>query len=132
MAKSKTANSYFLYIGAAIVVIGLIAFAMNQESEPSIYDEFAQCLTEEGVTMYGAWWCPHCESQKKEFGNAFDFVNYVECSAPGSRSMSTECRDAGIEGYPTWEFGDGSRAAGSQTFEYLAQQSGCELPEEEV
>ncbi|PJA45222.1 hypothetical protein CO174_04305 [Candidatus Uhrbacteria bacterium CG_4_9_14_3_um_filter_50_9] len=129
MSKSKISNAYVLYGGAVIVAIGLIFFAANQDKAPSIYDEFAQCLTEQGVTMYGAWWCPHCTNQKEAFGDAFDSVNYVECSSPGSRSMNSTCQAAGIEGYPTWEFADGTRASGEQDLEFLSEQAGCELPE---
>ena len=71
---------------------------------------------------------PLTENQKKDFGDAFSFVNFVECSAPGSRSMNTTCQNAGIEGYPTWEFADGSRVSGEQRLETLAAQTGCELP----
>lgn len=129
MSKSKQ-SSYYLYGAAVLVVVGLIVFAANSsvgQSAPSPYDDFASCLTTAGVTMYGAWWCPHCESQKDLFGSAFDHVNYVECST-AARTMNQTCRDAGIEGYPTWEFSDGSRASGEQSLETLAQKSGCVLP----
>ena len=129
MSKSKQ-SSYYLYGAAAIVVVGLIVFAANQsaqQSAPSPYDAFAQCLTDAGVTMYGAWWCSHCENQKELFGSAFDNVQYVECSTP-ARTMNQTCQDAGIQGYPTWVFADGSRTAGEQSLETLAQTSGCELP----
>ncbi len=127
--KSKS-NSTFLYLAAAIVVVALIGFAVTKEKAPSIYDGFAQCLTEKGVTMYGAWWCPHCESQKADFGSAFDYIDNVECSAPGSKAMNAICRNEGIEGYPTWEFADGSREAGKLSFQELAEKTGCELPSE--
>ncbi|TAL50431.1 hypothetical protein EPN81_02770 [Patescibacteria group bacterium] len=131
MSTSKQ-STYYLYGTAALVVVGLVIFAVNNSIEqnvPSPYDEFAQCLTNSGVTMYGAWWCPHCENQKDLFGSAFDQVTYMECST-ASRTMNQTCRDAGIEGYPTWEFGDGSRASGEQTLESLAEASGCALPSE--
>lgn len=119
-----------MYGAAALVVVGLIVFAANnsvKENASSPYDDFASCLTTSGVTMYGAWWCPHCESQKDLFGSAFDNVNYVECST-AARTMNQTCQDAGIQGYPTWEFSDGSRASGEQSLETLAQESGCALP----
>lgn len=127
--KSKT-SSHYLYGAAVLLVIGLLVFAVNSstgERASSIYDEFAQCLTEAGVTEYGAWWCPHCQNQKELFGSSFEYVNYVECST-AARTMNATCQEAGIQGYPTWEFGDGSRVGGEQTLEYLAEKSGCELP----
>jgi hypothetical protein len=128
MSTSKQ-SSYYLYGAAALVVVGLLVFAANNsvgENAPSPYDTFAQCLTDAGVSMYGAWWCPHCGSQKELFGSAFDSVNYVECST-AARTMNQTCRDAGIEGYPTWAFGDGSRLSGEQSLETLAEKSGCAL-----
>lgn len=129
MLKSKQ-SSYYLYGAAILVVVGLVVFAVNNtvgDDDPSSYDEFAQCLTTAGVTMYGAWWCPHCENQRELFGSAFDSVDYVECST-AARTMNQTCQDAGIEGYPTWEFADGSRVSGEQTLETLADKSGCALP----
>ncbi len=128
MKNSKSA--YYLYGAAVLVVVGLIAFATTQEAAPSPYDSFAQCLTDDGVKMYGAWWCPHCQSQKKLFGSAFDRVSYVECST-ASKSMNQTCTDAGIEGYPTWVFSDASRLSGQQSLTALAEKTGCELPASE-
>jgi len=126
---AKSASSTYLFVLAGVVFAGVIALAVVKGNTPSVYDDFAQCLTEEGTTMYGAWWCPHCENQKDEFGSAFDYVTYVECSPNGSKSMSQECKDDGIEGYPTWNFSDGSRLTGEQSFETLSDQTGCELPD---
>ncbi len=133
MAKSKQSSTY-LYGAAALIAVGLIIFAatnVSSTSGPSIYDEFAQCVTESETTMYGAWWCPHCSDQKEAFGSSFDYINYIECSN-ATRGMTQECQDAGIEGYPTWEFPDGSRIAGFVPLNTIAEQSGCELPDEEL
>ena len=40
---------------------------------------FAECLTENGATMYGTATCPYCTKQKEMFGDAFASVNYVDC-----------------------------------------------------
>ncbi|HAU65777.1 TPA: hypothetical protein DCW61_00340 [Candidatus Uhrbacteria bacterium] len=126
-------SSYYLYGATVLVVLGLVVFAVNNskmEKTPSSYQEFAQCLTQNEVTMYGAWWCSHCQQQKKLFGSAFDEINYIECST-ASRTMNQTCRDAGITGYPIWQFKDGSRLDGEQSFETLAEKSGCNLPVQE-
>ncbi len=128
MSKSKQ-SSYYLYGAAVLVVVGLVVFAANSsvgQGTPSPYDAFAQCLTDSGATMYGAWWCSHCENQKELFGSSFDNVNYIECST-AARTMNQTCSDAGIEGYPTWRFSDGSQLSGEQSLETLAQKSGCSL-----
>ncbi len=131
MKQSKTSNSYLLYAGAVIAVIALIVFAGIQNNETKTdYSEFAQCVTDEGMTMYGAWWCSHCNEQKEAFGDAFELISYTECSAPGSRTMSDECDEAGIEGYPTWVLSDGTMMPGKKTMEELAEISECEIPVE--
>ena len=81
----------------------------------------AECLTESGAKFYGAYWCPQCEDQKAMFGSAIDAAPYVECT-----EFEAECNAAGITGYPTWIFGDGTVVQGSQSFEALASYSGCE------
>jgi hypothetical protein len=123
-------SSHYLYGAAILVVVGLLVFAVTQEAAPSPYDDFARCLTDDGVKMYGAWWCSHCQSQKRLFGTSFDRVTYIECST-ASKSMNQTCKDAGIEGYPTWEFSDASRLGGEQSLATLAEKSGCELPASE-
>lgn len=121
----------WLFAVAGVVVVGLIGYAAWKGGAPSIYDGFAQCLAEKNVKMYGAWWCSHCAAQKKEFGTSFEYVPYVECSPNGSKTMSVQCENDGITGYPTWVFADGSRLGGERTLEELSQKTGCELPAEE-
>jgi hypothetical protein len=126
----KIPSSHYLYGAALVVVVGLLVFAVTKETTPSAYDDFAQCLTQDGVKMYGAWWCPHCQNQKKLFGNSFEYLTYVECST-ASKSMNQTCKDDGIEGYPTWALGDGTRLSGEQSLQTLSEKSGCELPASE-
>lgn len=121
-------SANYLYLAAVAVVIILLVVITRREATPSRYDSFAQCLTDKGVKMYGAWWCPHCSKQKTLFEGGFDKVNYTECSAPGSRDMNQVCKDAKIDGYPTWEFADASRVSGEQSLEQLAKKSECQLP----
>ncbi len=78
-------------------------------------------------TMYGAYWCPHCEEQKAEFGPAFSRVPYVECSPNGPGTPQTpECTEKGIESYPTWII-NGEVIRGRQSLEDLAEVAGYEL-----
>lgn len=128
----KIPSSLYLYGAAGLAVVALIALIATNKvatTAPSVNDGFAQCLADKGVKMYGAWWCPHCKDQKALFGSAFKKVDYVECSPNQTKTMSQECKDAKIEGYPTWVLGDDSRLSGQQTFETLAEKSGCALPE---
>lgn len=127
----KIPSSYYLYAAAGLVVVGLfVAIVMNavKSRVPSVYDGFAQCLTEKGAKMYGAWWCPHCQNQKEAFGSAVRYVDYVECSPGTTKQMTAECQDAGVKGYPFWIFADGSTASGEQSLEALSTRTSCSLP----
>ena len=85
----------------------------------------AQCLKENGIVFYGAFWCPHCEKQKKDFGEAAPALPYVECSTPDSKDQTPICKAKGITSYPTWVFPDGSRLTGEQSLELLATKGSC-------
>jgi glutaredoxin len=98
----------------------------NSVPEESVA-QLADCLTESGAKLYGTFWCPHCTDQKEAFGSSFGRVHYIECTVDGQRNvMSEECKEAGVSGFPTWIFGDGSRLGGKQGFAELASRSGCE------
>lgn len=111
-----------------VLIVGAIAVVRQQTKteEADIKAPLAQCLTDKGVKMYGAYWCPHCAKQKKLFGAAFGKVTYVECAVPGdSRKQTQACQDADIASYPTWIFPDGTRTTGEQSLEALAKKAGC-------
>lgn len=93
------------------------------------YDAFAICLKDQGATFYGAFWCPHCQSQKKMFGSSQKLLPYVECSNPDGKTQTPICIDKKIAKYPTWEFADGSRVDTSMSLEELAERTSCVLPE---
>jgi len=124
-----TSVHYFLILIIAVLVL-LVGTKYYNTVKPGAYDEFAQCLTDNGATFYGAFWCPHCAEQKDMFGNSMEFVKYVECSLPSGQGQTDECNEVGIETYPTWEFADGSRLTGVQSFETLAEKTSCELTKE--
>jgi hypothetical protein len=79
--------------------------------------------------MYGVFWCDHCREQKEKFGDAFQYVHYVECvTKDAPRVLIPECKAQGITHTPTWIFGDGARMEGSQPLATLAQKAGCKAP----
>ena len=131
MLKSFMNSSTKLLIG--IIAFGVIIFAISKYSAnagPGEYDEFAKCLTEKGVTMYGVYWCPHCQNQKKLFGSSVKYINYVECDPRGDNANPDLCKEKGVTGYPMWELSDGSFASGEQSLNSLASKSGCILSQE--
>lgn len=120
-----------MIIGAIIIAVILLPSIPNITGSAVIangeYDDFAKCLTDNGVKMYGAYWCPHCQNQKEMFGASFNHINYIECSLPNRAGQTLECQQEGIKGYPTWEFSDGSRVSRELTLTELSSRSSCEL-----
>lgn len=113
-----------------LIAIFVVIFRMtgNVTAGGGEYDEFAQCVTDAGAKMYGAYWCGHCTNQKDGFGKSFDLVDYTECDPRGSNSNQAACQANGITGYPTWIFADGTRKSGFVPMPELALRTGCSLP----
>jgi hypothetical protein len=116
-----------LIIIAAIVIVAVTA-GDKTEKEPTDNEVFAKCIADSGATFFGAFWCPHCISQKDAFGKkATKLLPYQECST-ANHAQNSVCQEAGIESYPTWEFADKSRETGDLSFITLAEKTGCALP----
>jgi hypothetical protein len=113
----------------ALLIVGGIGANWYMQTLPGKYDDLARCLTEKGAKFYGAFWCPHCQTQKKWFGNSEKLLPYVECSQPNGKDRMQICIDKTIEQYPTWEFADGSRLMGEQQPATLAEKTGCAMPQ---
>ena len=96
------------------------------------YSEFAQCLTDEGMVMYGAFWCPHCNDQKAEFGSAVKLINYVECDPKGENGQPELCLAMNVESYPTWIRNEVDYYKGFLKLEKLAEITSCELPKQDL
>lgn len=126
--NKQTIISIIIIVVAVVIALVLLQKASNK---PNPLDSFAACLSEKGATFYGAFWCPHCNNQKKLFGTSAKLLPYTECSTPDSKGTTQACQDAGIQSYPTWIFADGSRLTGEQTLQTLAEKTGCVLPGEE-
>src|SRR3989344_3855323 len=118
-----------LVIGVILTVV--LGWGGTSVQGPGAYDEFAICLKDRGAVFYGAFWCPHCQSQKKLFGSSQKLLPYVECSTPDGRGQLPICTDKNIAGYPLWEFADGSRMGGEIPLEQLAEKTSCPLRQSE-
>lgn len=122
-------KTIWIYIIVIVVALGGIYWAATRTGEPGRLDSFAMCLEEKGAKFYGAFWCSHCQATKRLFGSSAKLLPYIECSTPDGQSQLPVCMDAKIEGYPTWEFADGSRLVGELSLETLAEKTGCTLPQ---
>lgn len=120
-------KAFWWGIGTIALIVLVIYLTSSRESP---YDSFAQCLSDGGTKMYGAYWCPHCQAQKKLFGSSWDHVTYIECATPGTNQQTAECNAAGIKSYPTWVFPDGKTLSGELSLQQLSVFTGCPLPPE--
>lgn len=82
----------------------------------------ATCLTDQWRTMYGADRCPHCITQKIMFWEAFQQINYVECS-----QQPDVCASKEIIGYPTWISPTGQQIQWTQSRASLVELSSCDI-----
>lgn len=125
----KTNKIIILITIFTLLIVGYIIFKNTDNAGPSKLDGFAQCLTEKNAKFYGAFWCSHCQSQKKLFGSSVKYVNYIECSTPDGQGVLPICKENGIVGYPTWTFNDESRLSGEISLEELSSKTQCPLPQ---
>ncbi len=98
----------------AIALIGAAVYSVQNDKIPGALDDFATCLKDKGATFYGAFWCPHCQAQKKLFGRSVAKLPYVECSLPSGQGQTQVCID---------------NVTGEQSLKTLADKTGCELPD---
>src|SRR5690348_3776771 len=93
-----------------IIAVIILAFSSSffVSSRPGQYDALAQCIKKQGVTFYGAFWCPHCQRTKGLFGVSAKYLPYVECSTPDGQGQTAICKEKQISTYPTWVRPDGA------------------------
>eukprot|EP00816_Leptocylindrus_hargravesii_P002905 CAMPEP_0196819528 /NCGR_PEP_ID=MMETSP1362-20130617/70984_1 /TAXON_ID=163516 /ORGANISM="Leptocylindrus danicus, Strain CCMP1856" /LENGTH=175 /DNA_ID=CAMNT_0042198059 /DNA_START=309 /DNA_END=836 /DNA_ORIENTATION=+ len=87
------------------------------------------------LTMYGAFWCPHCQRQKEMFGREAWAImrsndRYVECDARGAdggKAGAAVCLAKGIDGFPSWRSSNKSNGlvmSGEMSLAEIARKSG--------
>lgn len=124
---NKKSKQLIVWSIIGIIVIAGIWWFISYQATPGKFDTFAQCLKDKGTVFYGAFWCPHCQNQKTMFGKSAKLLPYVECSTPDGKGQLAVCQEKKIEGYPTWEFTDGSRESGEVSLDRLSEKTGCPL-----
>ncbi len=143
---SKNSKTFFLVVALVVLVSGGLIFmasrsskdkndtSQNEKIEGDVagastegnnysaqyIENLAKTLTEKGMVMYGAYWCHHCQDQKKAFGDAVKYIDFVECDSKGQNANPDECVAQGIESYPTWVY-QGKKYTGYKTLSELAQ-----------
>jgi uncharacterized membrane protein/glutaredoxin len=87
--------------------------------------ELAKYLTQKGVKMYSAYWCPHCFEQKQLFGQqAWEQITNVECAPDAKKNSQTAtCTQVGIKSFPTWSI-NGKLEPGVKKLAKLSELTG--------
>ncbi len=85
---------------------------------------FALCLAKKAV-LYGSKADLETKKQLGLFGDAAQYVSYVECSYLGNPNVvKKECSQKGITKFPAW-VSNGMKTQGTQTLEQLQDLTGC-------
>jgi hypothetical protein len=141
---TKNATPIAIVVAGILVAVACFFSTQNKTAEPNVVavgqdetateatysaqalESLAKCLTQKGAKFYGASWCSWCNKEKTLFGEAVQYLPYVECYDEATQGLTKVCQDAGIQGFPTWEFA-GVQNPGYKDAATLAQLSGCEL-----
>jgi|SRR3989344_7345234 len=127
----------------SIVLMSLVFIvSCQQQVDEEKASKLANCLADKNVKEYGAFWCPNCAQQEKNFGKSFQILKdkrvYVECdprcetddlpiACRGIKGQPELCLQKSVDKYPTWEFPDGTIEVRVFELDELAQRSGCGL-----
>jgi len=118
--KKEKQQKYFVVGAVAIFILIVGAFsitAYTSSKKAGDWDNFAKCLTENGMIMYGAMdFCKYTQHQAGMFGNSFKYINYKEY---------TEMPEVTIT--PTWYYNGKKQNEGELTFEELSKITGCDI-----
>jgi len=125
-----TKETIWVLVIAGLHLVPLIFYNLPDSEplpDPRNRDAFSRCLTENGVSMFGADDCTWCNRQKELFGESFALIDYVNCKQNEAR-----CEEKKLEGMPTWmqhskEGAETKRHAGVLTLRELENFSGCQL-----
>jgi hypothetical protein len=98
--------------------------ATLSEEDESAINEFASCLADAGLVVYGANWCGYTKALMENIGG-FELASpvYVECT-----ENEELCSSEGVTGYPTIKL-NGEVINPQRTMGGLSQVTGCEVPQ---
>ena len=119
--KPVNFKRYFMIIMISLIILFSVLTVSSYIKKPGNHDEFANCLTEKGVIVYGNDFCQYTIQQLNYFGKSQKYLNYVRCT-----DNEELCNEKDIKTTPTWEY-KGEFYPQVQTFERLAAVTGCEI-----
>jgi hypothetical protein len=130
-ATRKENQMLFNWIVFAGLLFIIPIIAINVFAPEEDYTAFAQCLDETGMKMYGSFRCGVCARTRELFGDAFKYIEEIECHPDGENAQTQLCIAKKIERTPTWILEkDGVelfRSSGWTTPEQLSQASNCSV-----
>ena len=125
------------FFGSAIIIALIFAgstYLIHSNTGPQEeYNSFAQCLNESGLKMYGSVTCSFCARQRDLFGDAFQFINEIECDPRNENNQAELCISKNIERTPTWILEDENGnnlhkfEPGVQSLKTLSEISNCPI-----
>ena len=121
--KSKKINlkKYSILLILILIVVFSTLTAYSYIKKPGEYDDFAKCLNDNGVVVYGNDYCSYTNQQLNFFGKSKQYLNYVKCV-----DNEKLCNDKGVDITPTWEI-NGKMYEQVQSFEALSSLSDCDI-----
>ena|SRR3989344_8196300 len=106
-------------IGIVVFIIAVSFFILTRD-KPLVSEELAKCIGDNSL-LYVQKGCIHCETQKKMFGDSYQFLNVVDCFYEND-----VCTDENIRATPTWVItSSGSHVEGIQSIDKLKSLTGC-------
>ncbi len=110
-------SKWKIYLGVTcVIIVVIVAYSVYSITRPGVYDNFAKCLTEKGVVVYGAIdWCKYTQVQKAMFGNSWKYLNYQDFS-----------KLPDIKKTPTWVINE-KWYENVQPFDKLSGLTGCKI-----
>lgn len=100
---------------------GSVAGVSTQNESNIDKKALAKYLSEKGAVMFGSAYCGHCKAQKDDFGDAFQYIDYVECGDSTDPNYNgDECEANDITGVPCWLY-QGKKYPGHKDLEELAE-----------
>lgn len=121
--RSKKINlkKYSIIFILALILIFSTLTVYSYIKKPGQYDDFAKCLNEADVVVYGNDFCSYTNQQLNLFGKSKQYLNYVKCI-----DNEKLCNDKEVDITPTWEI-NGKMYEQVQGFEKLSSLSGCSI-----
>jgi len=117
--KKNSITNVIVFSIIILVFASFIVYSFVIKNNGISPERVAQCLSDKGAKLYTSQYCPHCQEQKKMFGDALSKLDIAECS-----TQIEECQNAGITAYPTWII-NGRKFLGTKDMNTLYDLSDC-------